>query len=56
MRQFLSGTESRRRMAMRVSCPHCGALINHPCVGARSNVRRALHQDRYAKALGQVPA
>lgn len=56
MRMKLPGQESRRRMAMRRFCPHCGALPSRPCVGTRGNIRSALHRDRYAVAEGEIPA
>ncbi|WP_445321520.1 zinc finger domain-containing protein [Novosphingobium sp. MBES04] len=56
MRQYLPGHVSRRRAALDVSCPQCGALVHRPCIGVRGAIRRALHQDRYAKSEGQIPA
>ena len=55
MREYLSGKESARREAGKVSCPTCGALKNHACIGTRGNVRKAMHADRYAKARGVMP-
>lgn len=54
-RAYLPMKASARREAGKVSCPTCGALQNHPCIGTRSNIRKAMHADRYAKARGEMP-
>lgn len=54
-REHLPMKDSARRMAGKVSCPTCGALQNHPCIGTRSNIRKAMHADRYAKSRGEMP-
>lgn len=56
MRTRLPGHESRRRRALRMFCPQCGAFPLHRCIGTRGNLRSALHRDRYAAAEGEVPA
>lgn len=48
--------DSKRRKAVFVMCPTCGALPQFLCVGTRGNVRSAIHRDRYAKARGEMPA
>lgn len=48
--------DSKRRNAVFVMCPTCGALPQFLCVGTRGNVRSAIHRDRYAKARGEMPA
>lgn len=48
--------DSKRRAAINVMCPQCGALSKFLCVGTRGNIRNALHRDRYAKAGGELPA
>lgn len=48
--------DSRRREAVFVLCPTCGALPKFLCVGTRGNIRTAIHRDRYDKTRGQVPA
>lgn len=48
--------DSKRRAAVLVICPTCGALPKFLCVGTRGNVRSAIHRDRYAKARGDQPA
>ena len=55
-RVFIPGKSSRRREALLVLCPTCGALPKHSCIGTRGNIRTALHADRYAEASGERPA
>ena len=55
-RNIIPMRDSRRRAAVHIMCPTCGALPRFLCVGTRGNVRSALHRDRYAASKGQVPA
>lgn len=45
--------DSRRRKAVSVMCPTCGALPGFLCHGTRGNLRVALHADRYARQRGE---
>lgn len=55
-RNYQPTKDSRRRKAIFVMCPTCGALPEYLCMGPRGNVRSAIHQDRYAKSRGEQPA